>query len=70
MLQGTHNDYGLTAVDSEDTFVNPHDVHLNKFIYFNNETSFDQLEENTENLRNFKFLFSSRCRNAILGSST
>jgi hypothetical protein len=53
---------------SEDVFLNPSKTNLQNFNYFSNESSFDNLEDSYENIKNFEFLYFKLNRNVTLPS--
>jgi hypothetical protein len=42
---------------SEDVFLSPSKTNLLNFDYFSNESSFDTLDDNYENIKNIKLLY-------------
>ena len=57
-----------TPMYSEDVFLSPSKTNLLNFDYFSNESSFDTLDDNYENIKNIKFLYSKLNKNIILPS--
>jgi hypothetical protein len=53
---------------SEDIFLNPSKTNLQNFNYFSNESSFDNLDDNYENIKNFELLHFKLNRNVIFPS--
>jgi hypothetical protein len=53
---------------SEDVFLNPSKTNLLNFDYFSNESSFDTLDDNYENIKNTKLLYFKLNKNIILPS--
>jgi hypothetical protein len=63
----TENIYSL-PVSSENVFIDPANVTLVNFNYFNNDASLESTEDNYENLKNLQFLYFAGSKNVVLPS--
>jgi hypothetical protein len=53
---------------SEDYYGDPSTINLLNFIYFNSDTSYELLEDNYENIKNFKHIYFDNYQNTLFNS--
>ena len=68
LLSSLKSSYSL-PVYSEDVFLNPANLNLTNYNYFNNDFSVESLEDNYENLKNIKLLYLIGNKNTVMSSS-
>jgi hypothetical protein len=56
----------LITVFTEDYFINPSSSNLLNFYYYNNDTNFESLDDNYENIKNFKYFYLKNYQNLTL----
>jgi hypothetical protein len=66
---GSANNSPLSLpVQGTDFFTNPHTINILNFNYYNNDANLDSLDNNYENIKNFKYLYSFNNKNAQVQS--
>jgi hypothetical protein len=63
------NNKPLITIFTEDYFVNPTETNLLNFYYYNNDLNLESLEENYENIKNFKYIYIKNYKNLLLNSN-